>query len=107
MKPFSTPQEVLLFTTTTLAGRQLYSLDHKSGNATFKFTPEQLVKICRSSFLGESISGNDRRAAAKHYPLVRLQQRYCFLRLEFCLPEMLDYGHSLDPYHFLPVRSYN
>ena len=107
MKPLSIPQEVLLFTTTTLAGRQLFTLDHKTGDALFRVTPEQLVNICRSNLLGETNPGKRKRPTAKHYQLYRLQQRYCFLRLEFCLHELLDYNRSLDPYYFLPFLNYS
>ena len=108
MKPQTIIQEILLFTDTSFAKRELCEWDETARKEARSSVADQLENACWSGLLFEMfpdiLSKNDR----KNMCIWKVNQAEQFIHVELgSVPASPEYETSIDPYFFLPVVIYH
>jgi hypothetical protein len=108
MKPQTIIQEILLFTDTSFAKRELCEWDETARKEARSSVADQLENACWSGLLFEMfpdiLSRNDR----KNMCIWKVNQAEQFIHVELgSVPASPEYETSIDPYFFLPLVIYH
>lgn len=104
MKPQAPGREVLVFTNTSFAKRQLCERNETSHKGDTSSLADQLKKACWSGLVFEMLpdlfTNNDR----KNLSVWKVSQAEQFLHIELSSKSSpTETGTSIDPYFFLPL----
>lgn len=107
METNSTQQEILLLTGTKFSSRQ-WSEKDETGNTNPLSEYEQLQQACWNGLLEEMLPEIYLQHNDKKLYLWSIREGKSFLELELGeFPDSIDKYHSIDPYAFLEIQSYN
>ncbi len=108
MKPKTINQEILLFTNTSFAKRELCEKDDADRNETKNPSAEQLEKACWSGSLFEMLPGVFNRNDQKNNYVWNVNHAEQFIIVSLGnAPGSVEHGTSIDPYFFLQLSVYN
>ena len=107
MKSQATTREILLFTNTSFAKRELCEGYDAGRNETKKSSAEQLEKACWSGLIFEMLPGIFNRNDQKNNYVWKVSQAEQFIHIAMnSVAGSLNYETSIDPYFFLRLAIY-
>ena len=108
MKPQTIIQEVLLFTDTSFAKRELCEWDETNRKEPKSSVADQLENACWSGWLFEMFPDLFNRSHRKNICIWKVNQAHQFIHVELGnIPASPEHATSIDPYFFLPLVVYH
>jgi len=102
-----TNQEILLFTRTSFAKRELCERDNSNNNEVIN-SADQMEKACWSGLVFEMLPGIFNRNDKKNMYVWQVNQAGEFIHVASgSAPRCPDYVTSINPYFFHPGKVYN
>src|SRR5258708_2544500 len=108
MKPQTITQEILLFTDTSFAKRELCESDNPILNETKNSVADKLEKACWSGLLFEMLPGIFNKNEQKNMYVWKVNQAEQFIHVTLgSTSGSPEYETSIDHYFFLPLIVYH
>ena len=107
MKPQTINQEILLFTDTSFAKRELREREDTNRNDAKNSVADKLEKACWSGLLFEMLPGIFNKNGQKNMYVWKVDQAEQFIHVALGNTSgFIAYETSIDPYFFLPLIVY-